>query len=220
MSFKNSLADGIELDVHMSKDGVLVVIHDERIDRTSNGSGYVIDYTLEELKKFDFSKPHTGFNNVKIPTLEEVYTLLKPTNLTINVELKTGIINYIDMEKKLIELEEKISMEGRIIYSSFNHYALMELRKHKPDVKIGLLYSEGFIDVPIYGKNLGANALHPNFYNLFAENFIEQCKDNILDINVWTIDREDFIKQAVLMGVNSIITNKPDVALNAIKSLS
>ena len=82
-------ADGIELDVQMTKDGELVVIHDETIDRVSNGKGWVKDYTYEELKKFNFNKTHLEYTKEEIPTLEQVYLLIQPTNLTINVEIKT-----------------------------------------------------------------------------------------------------------------------------------
>ena len=85
-------ADGIEIDVQMTKDGELVVIHDETIDRVSNGKGWVKDYTYEELKKFNFNKTHLEYTKEEIPTLEQVYLLIKPTNLTINVEIKTGIV--------------------------------------------------------------------------------------------------------------------------------
>ena len=92
-------ADGIELDVQMTKDGELVVIHDETIDRVSNGKGWVKDYTYEELKKFNFNKTHLEYTKEEIPTLEQVYLLIKPTNLTINVEIKTGIASHIYNEK-------------------------------------------------------------------------------------------------------------------------
>ena len=77
-------ADGIELDVQMTKDSELVVIHDETIDRVSNGKGWVKDYTYEELKKINFNKTHLEYTKEEIPTLEQVYRLIKPTNLTIN----------------------------------------------------------------------------------------------------------------------------------------
>ena len=84
-------ADGVELDVQLTKDGEMVVVHDEEIDRVSDGSGFVKDYTLAELKNLNFNKTHLEYQNVKIPTLREVYEALKPTGMTINVELKTGI---------------------------------------------------------------------------------------------------------------------------------
>ena len=114
-------ADGVELDVQLSKDGELVVIHDETIDRVSGGHGYVRDYTLEELRKLQFNKTHPEYQDVRIPTLGEVYDLLKPLGLEINVEIKTGIYFYPGIEEKLYLLEKEKGMQGKIIYSSFNH---------------------------------------------------------------------------------------------------
>lgn len=79
-------ADGIELDVNLTKDGEVVVIHDEVLDRVSDGTGRVQDFTCNELKKFNFNKIHPEYEKEEIPTLEEVYQLIKPTDLTINVE--------------------------------------------------------------------------------------------------------------------------------------
>ena len=106
-------ADGVELDVQLTKDGEMVVVHDEEIDRVSDGSGFVKDYTLAELKNLNFNKTHLEYQNVKIPTLREVYEALKPTGMTINVELKTGIFWYKDLEKKVLELTKEMEMEDR-----------------------------------------------------------------------------------------------------------
>ena len=78
-------ADGLELDVHESSDGKLMVIHDERIDRTSNGTGRVVDMTCQQLKKLDFSNGMPGYKDVRIPTLREVYGLIKDSRMTVNV---------------------------------------------------------------------------------------------------------------------------------------
>ena len=118
-------ADGVELDVQLTKDGEMVVVHDEEIDRVSDGSGFVKDYTLAELKILNFNKTHPEYQDVKIPTLREVYEALKPTGVTINVELKTGIFWYKDLEKKVLELTKEMEMEDRVIYSSFNHAATL-----------------------------------------------------------------------------------------------
>ena len=122
-------ADGIELDVQMTKDGELVVIHDETIDRVSNGKGWVKDYTYEELKKFNFNKTHLEYTKEEIPTLEQVYLLIKPTNLTINVEIKTGIVFYPGIEERVLELTDRLGMKERVIYSSFNHYTIRKIKE-------------------------------------------------------------------------------------------
>ena len=87
-------ADGIELDVHRTRDGKLVVIHDETVDRTSNGSGYVKDMTCAELKKLDFSNGFEKYRGARIPTLKEVYGMLRSTQALINVEIKCTICSW------------------------------------------------------------------------------------------------------------------------------
>lgn len=205
-------ADGVELDVHLSKDGKLVVAHDETLERVSNAEGYLKDYTLEKLKQFCFNKLHPEYEAARIPTLEEVYELLKPTGLEINVEIKTGIFFYPGIEEKLIELERTMGMEGRILYSSFNHYSAMKMKKLDPGSRVGLLYSEGFIDVPGYAARLGADALHPALYDLQYEGYLEDCRKNNLLVHVWTVDEEEEIRALVQNGIDAVITNKPDVA--------
>ena len=212
-------ADGVELDVHLSKDGKLVVAHDETLERVSDGTGYIKDYTLEELKRFTFHKTHPEYESARIPTLEEVYGLLKPTGLEINVEIKTGILFYPGIEEKLYELERAMGMEGRIIYSSFNHYSAMKMKKLDPKSRVGLLYSEGFIDIPSYAARLGADALHPALYDLQYERYLEDCRKNNLLLHVWTVDEETQIRSLVENGIDAVITNKPDVARRVVDGM-
>ena len=155
-------ADGIELDVQMTKDGELVVIHDETINRVSNGKGWVKDYTYEELKKFNFNKTHLEYTKEEIPTLEQVYRLIKPTNLTINVEIKTGIVFYPGIEERVLELTERLGMKEHVIYSSFNHYTIRKIKELDPQAKTGMLYEDGIIDAVDYACDVvKADALHP-----------------------------------------------------------
>lgn len=145
-------ADGVELDVQLTKDGEMVVVHDEEIDRVSDGSGFVKDYTLAELKILNFNKTHPEYQDVKIPTLREVYEALKPTGMTINVELKTGIFWYKDLEKKVLELTKEMEMEDRVIYSSFNHYSIAKILELDPKASTGILYADIIYDVVNYAK--------------------------------------------------------------------
>ena len=115
-------ADGIELDVQLSRDGQMVIIHDENVDRVCNGTGWVKDYTLEELKRFQVSTPEG--KKGRIPTLREVLELVKPSGIKVNIELKTGIFWYPELERMVIEEVKHQGMEDRIIYSSFNHYSM------------------------------------------------------------------------------------------------
>lgn len=204
-------ADGVELDVQFSKDGRLVVLHDETINRVSDGKGYVRDYTLEELKRLHFNRTHPEYAEAKIPELAEVYELLGPTGMEINVEIKTGIFFYPGIEEKLYGLEKQMGMEGKIIYSSFNHYSVMKMKKLNPAARVGLLYGDGFCGVPEYAARLGADALHPALYNLQYEGFLEDCRKRDLRVHVWTVDDEDTMRRLIDAGIDAIITNRPDV---------
>lgn len=205
-------ADGVELDVQLSKDGQLVVIHDETIDRVSDGHGYVRDYTLEELKKFVFNKTHPEYADARIPTLGEVYDLLKPLGLEINVEIKTGIYFYPGIEEKLYLLEKEKGMQGKIIYSSFNHYSVMKMRNM-------IRRPEQACYMPTASRMCRAMlpdwARTPSIRRCITCSttvFLEACREKNLLLHVWTVDDEKYMKLLVKEGIDAIITNKPDVA--------
>lgn len=206
-------ADGIELDVQMTKDGKLVVIHDETIERVSNGTGWVKDYTYEELKKFNFNKTHPEYEKEEIPTLEQVYRLMKPTNLTINVEIKTGIVFYPEIEERVLELTERLDMSNRVIYSSFNHYTIRKIKELKPEAKTGMLYEDGIIDAVDYACDVvKADALHPSGYNVLYPGFLKKCRERGRLLHVWTINEEKHMRLLCEAGADAIITNYPDIA--------
>ena len=209
-------ADGVELDVHMSSDGKLMVCHDETVDRTSNGTGRIVDMTCQELKTLDFSNGIAGYSNSRIPTLREVYGLLKPTGLTINVEIKCDVVIYYGIWDELIKLEREMGMQGRIIYSSFNHFVLAELRKLDPSCNIGLLYSEGMVDPWVYANYLHANAIHPHFIAASAPGVIPGCKSHGVEVHPWTCNDAQVISDLAAAGVEAVITNFPDKAREVI----
>ncbi len=202
-------ADGIELDVQLTRDGEIVICHDERIDRTSDGSGWVKDYTLVEIKKFSFSKPHPEYSFVPIPTLKEFFAFLQGNRLVVNIELKTGVIYYANLEEKTVNLARQMGVEQRIIYSSFNHYSLQKLKQIDPEVRIGLLCGENFIDVPDYPARLDAVAVHPSFRAL-TDDFVEQCHICGLAVHTWTVDVKSDMKHLCDVGVDAFITDCPD----------
>lgn len=209
-------ADGVELDVQLTDDGVPVVIHDEMVDRVTDGSGYVKDYTLEKLKTLCCKNNFSDEPDIRIPTLAEVYELLAPTGLTVNVELKTGIFPYEGIEEKVLLEAEKWNMENRIWYSSFHHKSLVRIKELNPKVKTGILYQDGFIDVPKYARNLGADALHPAGYLLLEEGFVNTCKAQGIPLHVWTVNEEYYIRYMAGIGIDAVITNYPDIGRKAV----
>ncbi len=212
-------ADGVELDIQLTKDGEIVVCHDETVDRTGSAKGWLKDYTLEELKQLDFSGGNLAYEGVRIPTMEEVFDLLKDTGLTINIELKTGIVFYPELEERILTLTRQKGFEDRVIYSSFNHYSVQKIRALDPAAKTGILYMDGPVDVVSYARKLGADALHPALYNLQYPGFMEDCRENNLDVNVWTVNETAYLKLCAACGVHAVITNYPEKAKKIFREL-
>jgi len=201
-------ADGVEFDVQLTKDGVVVVIHDETIDRVSTGNGHVFDYTFQELRYFNFNK--RGISEPKyipIPTLEEVLELLKPTSLEINIEMKTGIVYYDGIEKKTSDIVKRHGLSERIIYSSFNHYSVQKANNFDPIARIALLCGGGIIVTGEQCEKIGAYALHPNTIQMRYPGLIEDCHKRGIQVNVWTVDSNEDYAFAKEHGVDGIFVN-------------
>ncbi len=210
-------ADGVELDVQLSSDGKLMVIHDEWVDRTSNGRGRVVDMTCQELKKLDFSNGMANYALARIPTLKEVYGLLRSSSLTVNVEIKYGEVEYPGIWDKLIQLEREMGMQGRVLYSSFNHYVLKKIRELDPDAEIGLLYGGVLVDPWVYAGYLKADAIHPQYrMALGSPGLLEGCRQAGVAVNTWTVNDPDAAHMLAVANVNAIITNSPDIILRAL----
>lgn len=203
--------DGIEMDVHLTKDGEVVIIHDEKLDRTCvNGTGYVRDYTYEELKEFDMSFKFAGQCEPQyVPTLREYFELVKDTPIVTNIELKTGIFEYPGIEKKVYDLIHEFGLEKKIIISSFNHFSIRRMKEICPELICGLLTETWLIDAGRYTKGTGAECLHPIFYNM-TEEVIAEVKSQGIKINTWTVNEEEDIRTMIARGVDSVIGNYPD----------
>ncbi len=218
-------ADGVELDVQRTKDGELVVIHDEKIDRVSEGHGYVKDMTLSELRRFHYNRAHEEFAKsypqAEIPTLREVYSLLKPGKLSINVELKTGIFPYEGIEEQVLALTKEMGMEDRVLYSSFGHKSLLRLKALDSEVRLGLLYSDAPVRVRHYARKVvGVDALHPAIYHLLEAGYTEKAHKKGLKVHVWTVNEKEEVELCLSQEVDAIITNKPDFVRSFLGNLS
>jgi glycerophosphoryl diester phosphodiesterase len=212
-------ADGIELDVHLSKDGELIVAHDDTVDRCSSGTGRIIDMTLKEIKQLDFSNHMPGYRGMKVPTLAEVYEYVKPTNMTVNVELKTGIVLYEGIEEKCVNLARDMGMSGRVFYSSFNHYSLMLLKSKESNARIAPLYTEALVEPWQYALRMGAQAIHPFYPTMATPDIMTKLAEASVLCNPWTVDDEKALAWMAQLGVNAVITNNPGLALRVFNSL-
>lgn len=213
-------ADGIELDLQLTKDGKLVVIHDETLHRLCGVKGWVKDYTYDELRTFRIKSNFSMHESTKIPTLQEVLDLIKNSSLTVNIEIKNGIVFYEKIEELTLQLVKDMEMQERIVFSSFNHYSMVKLKKLDNTVKAGLLYSDGFIDMPEYAIRNGINILHPALYNLQYSEFINKCKSENISLNVWTVNETEHMKMLLNLEVNAMITDYPDVARKIMEEIN
>lgn len=194
--------DGIELDVHLSADGQIIVIHDETIDRTTNGQGVVKDHTLDVLKMYqiDFQ--------FEIPTLAEVFDLVNRKCL-INVELKAG-----EAAQPVVDLIEKYVMKegweySDFLVSSFDWVALEKVRALHKEIPLGVLTSTD-LDLAInFSKVIRAETIHPYFHLLTAEK-VKAMQNQNLKVFVWTVNEFEDLRKIKSFGVDGIITDFPD----------
>ncbi len=155
---------GIELDIQMTKDGKIVVVHDERVDRTTDGTGYVKDFTYQEIRKLRIDAGNG--RQEKVPSMDEVLDLLEnrmKQGMLLNIELKNGNIHYAGMEDKILNEIAKRGLEKWVVYSSFYVKSLVEIRRIAPEASVGILDLKAS---DCYYKKKGAfgnseAALHP-----------------------------------------------------------
>ena len=206
-------AEGVELDVHIAKDGELVVAHDEEVDRVSNGHGLICSMTTSELKKLKFNRTHPEYEKATIPTLREVFELLGPLGLHINVELKNSRILYEKLEEKCIRLAEETGMTDKVLYSSFNHYSMLHIKEIDPSIPCGLLYDATLVEPWKYASALKVDAIHPHFSELQIPGETDAAHALGLKVNVWTVNEEKDILMSLKTGADIVISNYPDRAL-------
>lgn len=206
-------SDGIELDVHLTKDGEVVVIHDETVDRTTSGKGHVKEMTLEQLKKLDAgSWFNPKYSNARIPTLQEVLTLLADNHFTgvLNVELKTDVFQYPAIEEKVLALTEPYLDHFSVIYSSFHYETLKKIKALREDSKIALLFSKKGKQQMELGDGIPVEGWHPKFSILRSLPPFEQSK---IPLRVWTVNRKVEMQVCLRKNIDSMITDYPERAL-------
>lgn len=201
-------ADGVELDIQLTKDNEVVVIHDETLERICGRKGNVSDYSFAELKEF-----------MDIPTLTEVFELISHTRLKINVELKTGNVWYEGIENKAVNLAQRFNMMDRVIWSSFNHYSVQNIKIIDPSAKTALLCGGGILITAGQCKLFGADAMHCDVRQMRHPGIIQDCHNHGIDIRAWTVDSYDDFKFAYESGVDAVITNVIDKAKDAMQSV-
>ncbi|MBR5826172.1 MAG: glycerophosphodiester phosphodiesterase [Clostridia bacterium] len=209
--------DGIELDVHLTKDNEIVIIHDEDIKRTCDGEGLVKDMTLEELRKFDASATFRGqYGFCGIPTLREYFELVKDTPIITNIELKTGVYEYHTIEQRVIDMVREFGLSDKIIFSSFNHFTVKRCEEIAPEIKRGFLTGDWLYDFGKYTAERNVQCCHPWHVSL-SEETVKEMHDAGCEINTWTVNEYEDIKKLSAWGVDSLIGNFPDRMIEVLR---
>ncbi len=211
--------DGIELDVQLTKDNELVIIHDEELKRTTGHSGMVKDFTLVELKHFDAGSGfgvEFGFN--PIPTLREYFDYISDKSVLTNIELKNSILPYKGMEEAVAALIQEYGLTNRIIISSFNHFSVCKCKKLLPDVRCAFLTGCWQIGAGAYAKQNGVNYINPRYHFLTDDN-ISELNANSIGAMAWTVNDKIGMERLAANNIYAIITNHPDILKNVLDNL-
>lgn len=206
-------ADGVELDVQASRDGVPVVIHDVTLERTTDGRGAVHDHTAAGLTAMEaglwFDPPHPG---ERLPTLATVLALLAPSGLEVHVELKTARVQTPGLVAAVLDELAGAGMEGRAVLSSYNHHDLREARRLDPRVACAALTYEALLEPWEYAVRHGFQGLHPHHLTVNAE-LVAGCRAAGLAVRPYTVDDPAEAARLLALGVDGLITNEPAAML-------
>lgn len=208
-------ADGIELDVHATKDGKLIVIHNFTLDETTNGIGNVDALTAAELARLDAgSHFDAAFAGTPMPTLDEVFDLVDG-RCRVNVEIKSNNPTGGNEVEPLVEMIRKRNLFDQVIVSSFNPVSLIKCRWVEPKIDLGLLFYEGLpahLASAWMSPIIQPQAVHP-WYGLVDGAFIMWAREKGVAVNVWTVNDVEEAKRLYALGVDAIITDAPDLMI-------
>lgn len=242
-------ADLWELDVAISKDGQIVVIHDDTLVRTSNAKEYFPDrgpwsvhlFTLAELKSLDFGSwfvkedpfhqiaegkvPLQEVNAMKglqIPTLEEAFSFTKENNWRVNIEIKdlSGLPGDTVVVENVIRLIKKYEMTHDVLISSFNHSYIERVKHVEKEIKTAALVPSPVSNPLDLLKQYNAQAYNPGIYHLTDFEEIRSIRDAGFDVFIWTVNDAEMIKKLVDAGVSGIFTDFPQMMIEVLKDYS
>ena len=233
LAYQNSVnlgVDVLEMDIHITEDGVLVLMHDETVDRTTDGSGEIESMTLDELKKLDAGYDWSTDDGATFPfrgkgltvtTLEEVFTAFPDKHMTIEIK-KTNA----SMTQPFCELIRKHKMEDKVLAASFYDDKLKEFRKECPEVAtssaknettafvlltkpfLGSFYSPKFFSLQVPEESGGITVMTPAF--------VKAAHERNLAVEPWTINDAETMKKLIDWGVDGIITDRPDILMEVL----
>ena len=205
LAFEQALkagCDGMEFDVHMTVDGQIVIIHDETVNRTTNGKGAVGEMSLEQLRAFDAG------SGERIPTLDEYLDLVAKLDIVSNIELKNSLVRYPGMEAIVVGKVRGRGLCERVIISSFNHFSVVECKSLAPEIRCGFLTGGWPINIGAYTRQHGIEYVHPEYRSLTGET-IAEIHGNGVAINAYTVNDPAAMRRLDSFNIAGIITDDP-----------
>jgi len=198
--------DRVEIDVRVSRDGGLVIMHDETVDRTTNGHGYVSELTLNELRSLD-----AGMGE-KIPTLEEIleFTMGKAK---LEIELKVP-----EATEPTIQLVEELNAEKDVIVISFMHELLERVHDLNPNIKTGALFFDVPKDILQRALKVHACSIHVYYRNVNSE-LVKGAHRSGLEVAVWNPNRIEEMREMIGLGVDAIGSDRPDILIRLLRDI-
>ncbi len=198
--------DEVEIDVRVSKDGYLVVIHDETVDRTTNGHGFVRDLTLKEIKNLDAGQGE------QVPTLKEVLDLTR-NKVVLDIELKVS-----EALNKTLCLIEEMKIQDHVVLISFKHDLLLKARSSNPNIRTGAIFFESpkLSSLDVIKKY--ADGIYVHYRNI-NKDLIDEAHSKNLRIGVWTVNSISDMKRMIRLGVDAVTTDRPDLLIRLLNSL-
>lgn len=213
-------ADMIETDVRKTKDGKLVILHDNHFGNVSDlpkTSPIVTENNYDDIKDIDISsKYHPELPVQHIPLLSDLLEFVKETGIEVNIEIKPNPYRDDGMEYDIHDMVTRYGVQDKILYSSFDHIMLDNIKRKDPTAKIALLYSNAIYNVWDYALGIKADAVHPECKLELLKGDTKKCLDAGIDVNVWTVNSVHDAAELVKRGVTGLITNFPKEIREAI----
>lgn len=214
-------AQAVEIDVQLTKDGKLVVIHDWKVDRTTNGEGYIHELDFDYIRSLDCGSWFSDeFKGERVPTLKEVFEVI-PETMMLNIEIKEIERGRSGFEKMVLDEIYEAGRLDSVIISTFHHGIIKRLHEMEPKLKLALLTSSEILNLNKYldDNGLKSYSYHPEV-NLITKDTIKELEERDIKTYVWTVNTLVDFKWLASIGVHGVITNYPDVMLEEIKKLN
>ena len=208
-------ARALECDARRSRDGYLVVMHDQAVDRTTDGRGTVESLTLDEIRRFDAGRWFGAqFAGERIPLLEEVLQLARG-RAVVKLEIKNDPTPSAGIEQQIVDLVHRLGMAGEVLVMSFDHECIRTVHALAPHLATGIIYTARLADAPGAARAAGADALCPNWCYVSRRD-VDGAHTAGLRISVWTVDDENALRGCLALGVDAVTSNDTRLLLRVL----